>query len=846
MVGYKTYTLTVILVAVMMMTMLTPTAQSSPTTVDSEMDTFPSAFKEESQQNVRPLLLPPVVEKQGAAFTVPNILNQEIENYVDSLSIFIRPLLPGIIDKFILASPDSLDLVIASSSGIGYADVQGYQLFDNIELAGVEVGVIISTSVNFNDIGEEATVEDILNDPVHYRNKLVKIDGHRNHLSVLYDYDGFPGQARPLTLGQLSDDPIPSSGVFRQALARGGEFLETPSRDIAQDILEDEHDYLQVISFQESYWIEAPVITNGIVLNPSGSLFDFLENLIPDADELVKLREGSPILYDINTVIKTDFSPATVNEIKDDPEKYIGKVVELTVKAYGGSISSQKHLHEKGIPAPIDAVFEGVVAWNTLTMPILSNQTLMAVGASSAPQDVVFEQFYGEYDIIGKVVSPEEIDMSINDTMVLIVYSREKINLIDYDSIMDGAKTIIELYQRQLNWIITGFTDQRIDGVPISYPETLFRPDRTLFAENPTELPEMIHAGESLQINISSHIPAHPLNLSLDNSTISRIIIEVKETKEDLVLSFTKDVPSQYVSFAAPGFIHSYCNISYNVADSELENAEIHFRVEKEGMESRGVEYDDIVMLRQKQGEWIELELSLVDENESYWEFKAITPGFSTFAVTANVTIDGISIENLPELISYQYGEDIDFNGLIVNLSLSNGGYNLVGFADFGDEIIVSPNQGQTLTHASSLVTVTHSESAEFATFEIGIAAIVTSIVVTEQPKLIYDVGEVLDLSDLVVNLTWTNGSWNLIPFTEFGANGLGVSLTNGAPLTETEHNGIVIVVTHTSNDITGSTGAIGVQSAQTEEPAAEGEVCAVPFALMFFIGMVAISTRRR
>jgi PGF-pre-PGF domain-containing protein len=89
---------------------------------------------------------------------------------------------------------------------------------------------------------------------------------------------------------------------------------------------------------------------------------------------------------------------------------------------------------------------------------------------------------------------------------------------------------------------------------------------------------------------------------------------------------------------------YKYFSISAsNLADSYITEAEIAFKVEKSWIKDGNYDEDTVKLNRYHDGEWAALDTNLTDESSAYYEYRAATPGFSTFAITA---------EKLPVAIS--------------------------------------------------------------------------------------------------------------------------------------------------------------------------------------------------
>jgi uncharacterized protein (DUF1684 family) len=126
----------------------------------------------------------------------------------------------------------------------------------------------------------------------------------------------------------------------------------------------------------------------------------------------------------------------------------------------------------------------------------------------------------------------------------------------------------------------------------------------------------------------------------------------------------------------------------------------------------------------------------------------------ATFTVTVNpAVLQGIAITSLPSKTVYERGESLDLSGLVVTRTYSNGTtqaetVSLIAVSGYDAD---APGQ-QTLT-----VTV----NGYTATFTVTVnQPVLQSIAVTSLPtKIVYERGESLDLSGLVVTGTYSDGT---------------------------------------------------------------------------------------
>ena len=201
----------------------------------------------------------------------------------------------------------------------------------------------------------------------------------------------------------------------------------------------------------------------------------------------------------------------------------------------------------------------------------------------------------------------------------------------------------------------------------------------------------------------------------------------------------------------------------------------------------------------------------------------ATTDNLTVNPVTVTVTVTEIAIKTQPTLM-YTEGDALDLSDLEVTLTYSDETTEDVAFENFAEYgLTVSPEDDTILTldDDGTVVTVTHTESEEFATTEYLTvneappAPTVTGIEIKTQPTLVYTEGEALDLTDLEVTLTYSDETTKDVVFADFGTNGLTVSLANGAILTLGD-DGATLTVTHTDIEEPVTIGELTVNEAPT------------------------------
>lgn len=114
----------------------------------------------------------------------------------------------------------------------------------------------------------------------------------------------------------------------------------------------------------------------------------------------------------------------------------------------------------------------------------------------------------------------------------------------------------------------------------------------------------------------------------------SAVEVRVDAYAENLELDVERmDVKPSRVS-NPPGEAFGYIEINSNASDQEIERAEVDFSVDKDWIDSRQIDPDQVFLMRYNGG-WQELETSVDSQNSTHVSYTAETPGFSVFAVAA-------------------------------------------------------------------------------------------------------------------------------------------------------------------------------------------------------------------
>lgn len=162
------------------------------------------------------------------------------------------------------------------------------------------------------------------------------------------------------------------------------------------------------------------------------------------------------------------------------------------------------------------------------------------------------------------------------------------------------------------------------------------------------------------------------------------------------------------------------------------------------------------------------------------------------------LSVESMEIKASPDQTEYFKGQVMDLAGLVVTLEYNDGTVEDIALADFeANGITTSLASGAVLNTTDKVVTITHVDSNKSIDLPITVKEIVVdSIILKKNPKLTYIEGQQLDLSSLVVTLTYSDGSTKDVKFEDFVVNGITTSMENGTELTISDRDKKTITVT--------------------------------------------------
>jgi len=129
------------------------------------------------------------------------------------------------------------------------------------------------------------------------------------------------------------------------------------------------------------------------------------------------------------------------------------------------------------------------------------------------------------------------------------------------------------------------------------------------------------------------------------------------------------------------------------------------------------------------------------------------------------------------------------------------------------DSFTVVPAQGLSVGLYSAQIIISNSgiSLSIHVSFAVDPAAL-ADIAIYQQPKLVYTHGDLLDLSDMILELVYENDDRINVPFEDFNDRSISTSLADGISLIRTVHNGASINVSYREFSVT--TGNLTVEKA--------------------------------
>ena len=553
-------------------------------------------------------------EVEGAAFPVPDSLEEEVESYRSEAGVDLEA------QAFVLATQDEVYVVFTSEEPQeGIASVSGIGVQRDLSAEDMSFGVIAANSVSFETTGTEAGVTEVTENPNDYRLDLVRISATHRQVSTLTDPDRGEDFTAAVTFGRLVENPRTAQSVLQNPGDKARALNENLQANSSGSVLADtERNHVGTVSFEQQMWTDTRATVDGIVLVPGSEARQYIETFGSGGVDYAE--EGVPLVYVVNSEL--DPRPVdSIQEIKEQSSSLDGEVVSVEANLYQGRLSAQETLEHNTacgqdriqvqsgcVNVPQDFLIHTGIAWNT---GVDSRDDLIPILAASAThQDAPVENTTGSYRIVGEVVSTSRIDESLPEGSMLLVYELERTGDIEYRSLSGDLRQQIE---------------GQSDTFRSRFSADILNEDSTESAEAETDnVQREISAGETQTIS--------DLNQPDSSLSVSEVSITASEDIQNVEVSVSDDSTISESIEDPPGNQINLLNISASASDSEVEEATIRFEVSKSDIP----EDSRIQVYRYNNGQWEELKTTQIGEDGEVVSVEANTPGFSPFAVTYN------------------------------------------------------------------------------------------------------------------------------------------------------------------------------------------------------------------
>ena len=403
------------------------------------------------QQQANPdITIGPTIRAKGAAFTLPESLQNEVDQKRSQLGQAIGP------HSFVLTNSDGMYIVFTGNEPQeGYVSVEGYSPdVSSISENGLQFGIIVANDITHQS-PTQISVQEAYDNPAQYAREYIEVDAFHRSISINEVSTGQSASA-----GVLVENPLNPDGLFSSVGGQSRRLADGVDRSNIGSTLDDNvktalgnFSQPRVVTFSlgAEYWDNTETATTGILAAPGTNTRQFINSL--DGSSVLPADSAAPVVYVVDNNYQTE-SISNISDIANNPSRYAGETVSFESNLYMGSASSAKIIERStGTPIPVDVILHGGVAWNQA--PDSRDDLISIMGASSVGQNILFDTRSGSYRIIGEVVSTDRIDGNLPEGYVLIAYELNRQGSIDRaqitDLIEDRSSNISDTLERQTN-----------------------------------------------------------------------------------------------------------------------------------------------------------------------------------------------------------------------------------------------------------------------------------------------------------------------------------------------------------------------------------------------------------
>jgi len=399
-----------------------------------------------------------------------NIIKTEILSKVSSKNASLLKELENAellnLEYYILLSKDQRAIVLSKTKiPTGNAKINGWGI-GTVDYRGYKWEIFYAKDHHCDTKGIPTTVDAILSNPELYEFRLLNISTHYRAIALSYMYEK-ANISIPLIVGYISDHEKTKSRFLERIIDFAGKFNRSDkfSRDFIDRILgaTDIKRKLPVFRLKQSYWIDSDVYLKGILLNLE-SAKAYL-SLMPEKLQDVSIPSNAKmVVLEVDRIVKGN--RATIEDIKVNPNRYIGKQVILDVSGLGVNISAnqaiekalktaiklQPELSEFLAPAlalaeanPVDVLIQVEILW-TPPIPTNKNQIITAIGAigyAGKPPSRAIQEFRETNKIVRIYGYVVEGRVFKSDHPVIVIQDKKFVRTVSPTEIRDELREAI-------------------------------------------------------------------------------------------------------------------------------------------------------------------------------------------------------------------------------------------------------------------------------------------------------------------------------------------------------------------------------------------------------------------
>ncbi len=147
-------------------------------------------------------------------------------------------------------------------------------------------------------------------------------------------------------------------------------------------------------------------------------------------------------------------------------------------------------------------------------------------------------------------------------------------------------------------------------------------------------------AGEFLftSMNLEPEPIRHMINIDKPDIALDGIYFSIGVNLKDHKIKVKRlySVPENITKLHK--VVYQFLKIDFNLEDDKVIFADLKFKMPKKWIKYNNFTADDIALYRLHDGQWNELNTTLLNEDEQYYYYSARTPGFSLFAIAVKNT----------------------------------------------------------------------------------------------------------------------------------------------------------------------------------------------------------------